>query len=165
MTTNNELLFQLIARSNTVKYKFKATDFDVAEPQLDINTGRNSKIQITAKPNSGFKGSLWLHYTRESIGNVSLPTQNLSEGPITIQSILAALNKKLLVPITPDDVEFLTVPALSVGDICTLTLTPRSGSFAWIGSTEVSFLYGLPPNIDDISTIFNVDLVTAVKLP
>jgi hypothetical protein len=138
-------------------------DVSFSDPQLDISTAKNSKIQLTARPGSGYKGSIWISYSRESLGNVHLPTQILSEVTFTVESILAALNAKLLVPITLEDLEPFTLPLLNVGDILTLDLSARSGSLAWIAATTISLLYGLPPNIDDVYTIFNSEL--PVKFP
>ena len=163
MTTTNVLLFQLINSSNTKKYKIKPTDVVASDPQLDISTANNSKIQLTALPGSGLKGDLWVHYSRESIGNLHLPTQLLSELTITVESILAVLNAHLLVPVTADDLESFSVPVLNVGDILAITLSARSGSFAWIGSMDFTVLYGLPPNVDDVSAIMNVGLPTYFK--
>jgi hypothetical protein len=156
MTTNNALLFQLINGSNKAKYKLKPSDVTASDPQIDITSERNSKILLTARPKSGLKGEVWVRYNRESIGNVHLPTQLLSEITFTIGSILAAINQKLLVPITAADLEPFDLPVLNVGDILTINLMTKANSFAWIGGTQISILFGLPPNIDDVSEIFNV---------
>ena len=160
MTTTNVLLFELINSSNKARYKIKPTDVIASDPQLDISTNSNSKILLTAAPKSGMSGQLWVYYNRESVSNVRLPTQLMSEITFTVESILLALNSKLLVPITLEDLEPFTLPVLNVGDILTINLKAREESFAWIGETQLSILFGLPPNIDDVVAIFDNSLPT-----
>lgn len=161
--STQDLLFQLINESNPHKHPLTGLDVSIGAPQLDISTTKNSKIQLTAKPGSGYSGSVWIIYSRESMGNVHLPTQILSEVAFTVNSILAAINQKLLVPVTLADLDPFTLPLLNVGDILTLNLSASSGSLAWISGTTISLLYGLPPNIDDVFNIFNLEL--PVKFP
>lgn len=159
MTTTNALLFELINSSNPEPhYKLKPADVVASDPQLDISTIKNSKILLTAVPGSGLKGTLWVYYSRESMGNVQLPTQLMSEQAFTVQSILAAINQKLLIPVTLADIEPFSLPVLNVGDILTLDLVSHAESFAWVGSTEISILYGLPPEVEDAWTLFNTTL-------
>lgn len=154
-----QLIIDLINDTNHAQYKFKSTDVTLQTPQLDITTTRNSAVQVDAVPGSGFKGSVTVYYSRASLGNVGLPTQSMSEVSYTAQSVLDLLNQNLLIKIDQTtDLQPFTVPALNVGDILTLDLTAQDGSYAWIGSTEIALLFGLPPNVGDVSTIMNVTL-------
>lgn len=40
------LIINLVNESNNYNYKFKATDVELLAPQLDINTSRNTVVQV-----------------------------------------------------------------------------------------------------------------------
>ncbi len=157
--TTKDLLFDLINKSQpNGKHALTGMEVSFSDPSLDITTIRNSVTTLTALPGSGFKGSVLVHYSRESMGNLGLPTQQLQETPYILQGILDFLNQHLLVQITVDDIEPITIPSLNVGDILSIQLVAKTNSLAWIGSLDVQLLYGLPPNVDDVSTVFNTSL-------
>lgn len=154
------LLYSLIDQSQPQGHThvLDPNEMTIGDPMIDISTGHNTKIQLTAIPGSGYSGSMFVFYSRESIGNVGLPTQTLSEVNFTVESILDWLNQRLLVKLDMNDLQSFTLPVLNVGDILTIQLVAKSESVAWIGSTEIALLYGLPPNVGELSTIMNVDL-------
>lgn len=155
--TTKDLLFALINDANPRQNKLDDSEVSFDVPNTDISTPRNTRVMLTAKPGSGYKGTAYIYYNRCSVGNCGLPSRIISESAFTVENILARLNALTEIPVAIEDLDPFSIPVMKVGDILLVTLTSKSYSLGWIGSTEIALLYGLPPNVEEVAdTIFNV---------
>ena len=159
MVTQETLLNMINAANTRRRYRFKLSDFTYGAPVPDATRpGCNTKIILTARLGSGFKGKVPVYYGRWLLGNANLPTTLISEAPFTPNVVLNVLDESTIASLTAEDATVVEIPPMSVGEIRTVTITARDESLGWISSTNIALLFGLPPNVDELYELMNVSL-------
>jgi hypothetical protein len=149
-----DILLALINEANVLDHPLDATSVTLSQPDVNTATAKNTKITVVAVNQSGYKGSIEVHYDRLGVDLVE-PEQGIrSEDVFTTQAVLTALSPIVGVQLTAADVD-MVIPDLEVGDIATITVTAKPDSLGWQGSVQVALLYGLPPTSDDLYDLMN----------
>lgn len=158
--TTTSILIGLINEVNSLSRLLREEDITIGPPSQDISTIHNTRLPVTAVPGSGYKGVVDVFYNRVALSDTAIPTGIQSEDVFTSDMIIAQLDRHPAVPLETEDVQSFTAPDLQVGDITTITVTAEDQSLGWIGATDVSLLYGLPPNSDELYDLMNHQLPT-----
>lgn len=149
-----DILLALINEANVLDHPLDGSGVTLSNPADNTATSKNTKITVSAVDQSGYKGSVEVHYDRLNL-TVTEPADGYrSEADITIDEILVMLNTRSNVPITLDDVDII-IPEMQIGDIRTITISAKAESFGWVNAVQVSMLKGLTPNSDQLYDIMN----------
>ncbi len=156
--TTTSILIGLINEANSLSFPLREEAVTIGPPSQDISTIHNTRLPVTAVPDSGYQGVVDVFYNRIALSDTAIPAGLQSEDIFTPEVIMDQLNRHPAVPLEVVDVESFTVPDMQVGDIVTVQVTAESQSLGWIGTTSVSLLFGLPPNADDLYVVMNQTL-------
>lgn len=99
----------------------------------------NTKITVTARPGSGYTGSVDIFYTRLDLKLFDNGSLVFNEYPYTPEALVAVLNRLHQSYLTVDDLETIEVVSTpKVGsNVFTLLLRAREDSLAWIGDVTL----------------------------
>lgn len=153
MTTKDKIV-ELINAANVLAVPLKPSDVAYRTPVQDLGQLHNTRLTVDAAPESGYKGSVDVFYSRIELAKAST-SGLMSEIPISSESIIAHLNQHPEVQLSLQDLTALDVPELQVGDTVTVQVVAKDDSLGWTGTAEVALLYGLPPNSDELFDFMN----------
>ncbi|MDH2154119.1 hypothetical protein [Stenotrophomonas sp. GD03657] len=132
-----QVLAALINASNTEKLQVSDVDFGV--PTVNSDHSRNTKIIVTAKPESPWDTYQAFYYNRMHIGDDVFTTLNTDftyvEG-MTKADLIAKINERWGINLTDDDYTMSELPSGNG----TVTITAKPGSLNYIGAGDVRLI-------------------------
>lgn len=157
MAAGDYKLLNLINADNPIQQPLTLADVSFDPPVVDIGNGWNTKVRVNSLPGSRYIGSVDVCYHRPDLIelNNSVINNIISEVPFTPEIILDLLNTSRGTDFTVDDMEVINIPSMNPGDATEVTLIMKANSFAWVGATNISVLYGLPTNTDILHNLLN----------
>lgn len=114
-------------------------------PVVENGDDYNTSLKIVGVPGKGYYNSVDIKYRRIDLAELGEDVEILKEGQLTIEEICIYLNNGLAAFLTPDDLEPVTIPNLTVGQSDYITLVAKADSYGWIGSVIIALYYGKPP--------------------
>lgn len=157
MTTKDNLI-ALINQANALEFPLSVNSVTFADPVPVADDVHDTSVTLQALPHSGYKGSVAIHYNRIGLSEITSTTGLFSETPFTIDSVVARLNQHPTTPLEVTDIQAVSIPNLNVGGVATIQLQAEAGSLGWNGTNEVTLMFGLPPNVDELFNFMNSQL-------
>jgi len=128
-----------------------------ADPQPGVGDEWNTMVTVTAKPGSGYSGSVNVYYRRVDLQKFA-GTQILDrECRFTPQAIIDALNNCYKSFLSLEDLQAITdsdLPCQS-GVVKCLTLSALENSLGWIGAVTLPVVFGIPAEACRLHTLLN----------
>ena len=144
-------IFQALTAENPPPIPFSDDTVILSDPEpaLDSQPGVgdewNTKVTVTAKPGSGYSGSVDVYYRRIHLMRFE-GTQVAVECKITPEILIEALNRCHSTFLSLDDLQPIdptTLPCQS-GVVRCLELISLDNSLGWYGSVRVPVVFGIP---------------------
>lgn len=157
---NLDRLFQALSTENNAPFPFTPETVTISPPQAVSGVGYNTKITVSAKPDSGYCGSVSVYYTRVALPAMGNSVSLVSEIPFTKESFLAALNAARATWLTPFDVEAVQLPLQETGVVLSVPVKAVGDGYGWIGSNTVTILIGIPKEADALHQLLHVTMST-----
>lgn len=139
-------LLDLINAKNPHKHPLTSDQVTFAAPVPNSDATWNTKVTVSSVPGKGYRGNVDVFYHRIELTELGTSIGFISEEPFTPETIVSMLNEKLGITLTLTELDAVTVPAMTVGDIETVVLAAKSDSFGWVGEIGIDLLFGLPDN-------------------
>lgn len=136
---SKDVLVQKVNRDNGTSLTADMVDFGVPGPSGTIP---NTKVVMTARPNSGFSGQVAITYNRRNLANFAQqPVTTFSVNDATrVVDLLAAINQQYQVNIAADEIEDAPLPVFSgptPGATLPFVLKALAGSLMYQGQVTL----------------------------
>ena len=158
MLSSYERLMELINSSNPQTTPFDSNSIKFSDPISDLGNGWNTKITISAMPDSKYEGTVDMHYTRIDLSRIGTGLWLFSDYPFTIQNIVDILNATKNTFLLSEDMGVINIPNMRTGDIDTIKLTTNPKSLGWIGEVNVNLIIGFPGIANILHQLVNFTL-------
>lgn len=151
-TSNRIKILQALTSENAPPVPFTDDNVIVSDP-IDVigspedgGSEWNTKVVITAKPNSVYTGSADIYYRRIDMQVFAGTTSLIQECEFTTDAIIAALNRCHHTEIDLEDIVEIDSTQLPCqrGVIRCLDLVAAQNSLGWYGSVRVPVVIGIP---------------------
>ena len=157
MSSINKLI-DLINADNPHPALLSKNNITFSIPTVEVGESWNTVVTVSAIQGSGYVGEVDVRYKRIDLTELGSSVGLISENVFTPDTVVSVLNKSRGAFLGIEDIDFITVPPMGVGDIETIALVARSDSLGWTGRINVSLLVGLPDNISLLHELLNIKL-------
>lgn len=145
-------IFQALTAENPPPIPFNDETVTLSDPtpSVDPNPGQgdewNTKITVTAKPGSGYTGSVDVYYRRNDLRKFEGTASLVQECRFTTDTFLDALNRCQTVALGWEDLEPFDPKRLPcrAGVIRCIELKALDTSLGWFGTVVVPVVIGIP---------------------
>lgn len=159
MSNSPEKLLALINADNPYKIPVSLSNVTLGAPVSisDPSTGGpNTKITVSSLPGHGFYGDVDVVYHRLWLGELGTLQLFSETEQFTAETILSMINAEKGTDFLPSDVVIEPeLQTLTTGDMQTVVFTMNSDSVDWVGANEISLLFGLPENINELHQVIS----------
>jgi hypothetical protein len=142
--TSLDRLFQALSTENPAPFPLSPESVSISIPEAVTGEGYNTKIIVSAKPDSGYYGSVPVYYSRINLAALGTNIGLVSEVPFTKESFLAALNEARQAWVTESDLETVALPLQTTGVVLSVPLHAVNENYGWTGNNTISIVIGLP---------------------
>lgn len=151
-------LFQALNTENPPPFPFTPESVRISPPEAVEGEGYNTKIIVSALPESGYYGSVPVYYSRIDLTNLGSGLGLESDIPFTKESFLAALNQARQSWVAESELEGLDLPFQQNGVVLTVPLAARSEAYGWTGSNTISILIGMPKKLNMLHQLLHTTM-------
>lgn len=153
-TSSRLKIFQALTAENPPPIPFTDETVILSNPVPSIdphpNSGDewNTKVTVTARPGSGYGGSVDIYYRRIPLTRFEGTVSLCQEDRFTPESLIEALNRCYNSFLSLEDLEHIdpdTLPC-QAGVVRCLELTALPDSLGWFGVVRVPVVIGIPLN-------------------
>jgi hypothetical protein len=154
-TTAKQELIDLINHDNNTS--LQASDVTISAPEVVDYQGRNTKVVVSANPDTQFSGSMNIYYNRLSLP--ALGTLDASSPvPLTVSDFLTLLSNQKKIDLLAEEFDDIVLPDIQIGEVVKIPIVAKSGAIKWYGQTVADYTLGFPPEYDIFDHFVNVTL-------
>lgn len=151
-------LFEALNTENPPPFPFAADTITLSAPEAVVGEGYNTKVVVSAMPNSGYYGSVSVYYTRIDLSALGSGLGLESDIPFTEESFLAALNQARQSWVTESDLETVKLPFQQAGVVLTVPLRAKSEAYGWTGENTISIIIGMPKKLNTLHELLHTKM-------
>lgn len=162
-------IFQALTAENPPPIPFSDDTVTLSDPVVSVDPQPgcgdewNTKVTVTAKPGSGYSGSVDVYYRRSNLQKFLGTNVLIQECRFTPESIIAALNSCYNSFLSLDDLEPIDPANLPchAGVLRCLELTALDNSLGWFGVVRVPVVIGIPAQADKLHHLIHTVMPAA----
>jgi hypothetical protein len=148
-------LFQALNTENTPPFPFTPESVNISPPQTIAGEGYNTVVTVSARPDSGYYGSVPVYYSRIDLAALGNGVGLESDIPFTKESFLAALNQARQSWISESDLETVSLPLQQNGVVLQVALKANHESYGWAGTNTITILIGMPKELNTLHQLLH----------
>lgn len=137
---SKQIVLDLINFDNQSSLTASDIAFGIPAVNTDPTPPRNTKLTVTAEPNSGLAGSVEVQYDRVNLSLLAgTMSKEFSVGNATmISDIIPEINARYHVNLAADDYVDASLPAFAgePNEILPVDVVAKAGSLVWIGTYQ-----------------------------
>jgi hypothetical protein len=118
---------------------------------------RNTKVTLTAKPDTAFANSKDFYYNRLALTRLGY-VGVVSTEPISSEQFLQIVSTEKKIQLIADEFEYFTMPVLETGEVGKITLIAKPNAIKWFGQIEADYIFGVPAGLGLLHTLIHVTL-------
>lgn len=142
--TSREKLIAFLNADFTPQKEFTKKNLAFSDPAVDLGEEWNTKMLIKGVPGKGYYGQVEVQYRRVSLTQLGDAVEIRQEEPFTIEQICIQLNGLMGAFLSPEDLEEVELPVLTVGQSAVVTLTAKGDSIGWADQVTITITFGKP---------------------